>query len=285
MTVRRIAMRKSMEKLEKINTAPELVLERLAGKRLIFGGCNGKLRDRFVQNLVHLIEQSRADIVLHNGVEKAQAGDYVLLFGENLETDQRQRASADGIGASREEVYDHTELLTLGAELQKLAKINAGAVLFLSDTAVYGKCFGEQHARKEEELGYVSHTSKGEISVQNMRMAEHLVCRLAREEGVEAKVVRARAGLYEEDAKNVILAALWVLLGGERGEIYNLPAGKGADNESVPGQSKGASASLTMNRSAKESSPLTRTGQNAGEHSPLAPMEIVPDTGKFETIV
>lgn len=246
-------MRKSMEKLEKINTTPELVLERLAGKRLILGGCNGKLREHFVQNLVYLMEQSRADIVLHNGVEKAQAGDYVLLFGENLEMDQRQRISADGIGASREEMYDYAELLTLGADLQKLAKTKVGSVVFLSDTAVYGKCFGEQHARKEEELGYVSHTSKGEISVQNMRMAEHLVCRLAHEEGVEAKVVRARAGLYEEDAKNVILEALWVLLCGERGEIYNLPAGERPVME-----------------------------QSAGEHSPLAPIGIVPDTGKFE---
>lgn len=274
-------MRKSMEKLEKINTASEQVLECLAGKRLILGGSNGRLRNQFVQKLAHLIEQSGADIVLHNGVEKAQAGDYVLLFGELLETDRRQGASEDGTGAGCEELYDYAELLTLGAELQKLAGINAGSVLFLSDTAVYGKCFGEQKVRKEEELGYVSHTSKGESSVQNMRMAEHLVCRTAREEGMEAKVARVRAGLYEEDVKYVIPAALWVLLCGKRGEIYNLPAGESLALE----QSVGENAPLTLKRSTDGKSPVTGTERNAEEHSPLSPVEIVPDTGKFERVL
>lgn len=270
-------MRKSMEKQEKINAIPELVQERLSGKRLILGGCNGKLREGFVQNLVYIIEQSKADIVLLNGTKKAKAGDYVLLFGETPETVRTgmSKKAADGSKTETGDGYGYEDLFALGEDLQILAKADPGEVLFISDCAVYGKSFGEGYARKEEDLGYVSHTSRAEISVQNLRMAEHLVCRTAREDGLRAKVVRAHGGLYDGEAKAVILAALQVLIYGTCGEIYNLPVRQ----DEMSGAAFGVSAKKADRNAAEKEVLVWKEAR-----SPLAPMEVVPDTGKFEQL-
>lgn len=225
-------MWKSREKNETIDRMRALICRELAGKRLILGSCGGTLRDRFVQTLVHLIEQSGIDLELHNGVTKAQADDYVLLFGENTEPG-----------------HSYEELLMLGEELQILSGKKTQSVLFLSDHAVYGVCFGEQKLRKEEEIGYVSHTSAEGGSIQRLRMAEHLVCRAAHEDGVHAKAVRACGPVYEEDAETLVLETLLVLLYGADGEIYNLPSGH-PDKEEC-------------------------------DHSPLSPIQVIPDTEKY----
>lgn len=231
-----MVMWENMEKNEKKKRIQQLLTEQLSGKRLILGGCSGMLRDQFVQTLVQLLEQSGADIELHNNIKKAQPEDYVLLFGETTEKAE----------------YSCEELLALGEELQQLAQLRPAGAVFLSDYAVYGACFGAHTVRKEEELGYLSHTSAKDGSAQKLRTAEHFVCRLAREEGVRINTVRACSPADEENAQELVGATLLVMLEGKAGEIYNLPV-KGTAEESEPKL-----------------------------HSPLSPMQVVPDTEKLE---
>lgn len=229
-------MWKDMEKNENKKRRQQLLKERLSGKRLILGGCSGMLRDQFVQILVQLLEQNKIDMELHNNIKKARSEDYVLLFGEMAE-----RAE-----------YSCEELLALGEELQLLAKFKPAGAVFLSDYAVYGACFGAHTVRKEEELGYVSHTSAKDSSAQNLRTAEHLVCRLAREAGVQINAVRAVNPADEEHAQELVWAALLVMLEGNYGEIYNLPVKCAADEREPKLQ------------------------------SPLSQMQVIPDTEKLE---
>ena len=138
-------------------------------------------------------------------------------------------------------------------QLQLLAARNPEAVLLITDCQVYGKQFGTEHSLKESELGFISHTAAAEISLQYMRMAEHLVCRLAEEEKMHVRVARQNLRTETENLEQVMEAVLRVLLYGEDGEIYNLP----------------------------QSGKPWEYGEE-DDRSPLAPIKIVPDTGKTD---
>lgn len=235
-------MGKQMEKQVNRTNIQELLNGKLSGKRLVLGG-SGKKRDNFVKHMTRLIEQNKADLRLYSGLEKAGAEDYAVLF------------------------YDkdfYTELVTL-------ARLRVQSALLVSDHAVYGTCFGETEARSEEELGHVSHTSKDGIAVQHMRMAEHLVCRLAREEDVNIKVVRTDGELLSENPEDtaILVSMLRILTDGAKGEIYNLPASAEGDRKYTPGQNAGAKQEKTVFVWDEK-------------RSPLSLMEIVPDTDKLK---
>lgn len=230
--------------MEKINRTPEGGLQKFSGKRIVLCG-NGKKRDSFVSKLSSMIEEQQSNLVLLSDMNRLQADDYVLLFGDA-------------------ESFTHTDLLDLGKKLQKLINDKPQSVVFLSDYAVYGKCFGEMKERTEEEIGYISHTAKEMQSVQNLRMAEHLICRIAREDAVHAKAVRTDLSLSAESCSEV-LYVLQALLNGVCGEIYNLPVN---EEETTTDRRNG-----------------TETDQSYTwdeMRSPLSPMEIVPNTAKFQ---
>lgn len=183
-----------------------------------------------------------------NAATRLAQEDCVLLFGRY------------GTDAQAEDVQWVQELTEAIAQIQK---VRPRAALFLSDTMVYGKLFGEQRLLKEDEIGYVCHTSKDDTAAQWMRTAEHLCARLAREEGLSIKIARAdwehipvmlQAG---EGSATILAVILELLKNGTAGEAYNI-------------------SGLTSDVLVKKSEECAKT------RSPLAPMELFPDIGKAE---
>lgn len=192
-------------------------------------------------------QQSAAFEILErtgNGQKAVQPGDFVILDCTSC--------------------ISWKALLRLSGMLEDLQKAAPAAVLLLSDTSVYGKVFGNVHALREDEMGYVCHTDSKDCAMQCMRTIEHLGGRLAREEGVPVKI--ARAGWddlrklkddTEKAAERLACGMLKVLVKGTSGEAYNLPGTEelteGEIRQDMPG---------------------------LAEHSPLSPIPVVPDAGK-----
>lgn len=168
----------------------------------------------------------------------------VLLFGS--------MDSADGTVAWRS-----FEKLT--ETLLQAAALRPRRLLFVSDMMVYGKLFGEQRLVREDEIGYLSHTTDREMAAQCLRTVENLCFRLAREEGLNAGIVRADwktvfAGTGECRMRETLLN---ILENGAPGEVFNL-----------------------SEESLKER--ILRNERCAEARSPLSPITVIPDTGKAE---
>ena len=174
--------------------------------------------------------------------------DCVLLFG---------RYGTDTQTADMQWIQELTEAIV------QIQRTRPRAVLFLSDTMVYGKQFGAQRLLREDEIGYVCHTSKDGTTAQWMRTAEHLCGRLAREEGLSIRIARADwehipVMLQSEGETETILDTILDLLrNGIAGEAYNI-------------------SGLTRNTLARKNEECAKT------RSPLAPIEVFLDTGKAE---
>lgn len=152
------------------------------------------------------------------------------------------------------------------AEMETIMKSEPEAVVYISDSRVYGKSFGPQISRNENELGYVCHTSMEEMELQCMRMAEHLVCRMAKEEQMPVKTVRLDRKAEEKELYELVPYILGVLLNGMSGEIYNVAAADLDDQK---------------NAEEAESGPL-KWKEN---RSPLTAMEIRLNTEKVRNYV
>lgn len=244
---------------------PEDLQRALAGKKIILAGIENNCRKSFGQQLLQLAEQSEKSFAVSWDLEKAESGDYVILFGCPDEDDWEAQKPEDFRLQGQRAADDLTVMFAV------LSKKNPAAAVFVSGNCVYGKCFGEEKARKEQDLGYVCHTAISDDLPARLRFAENLAHRLAKEEGVQIAVARigtaagektyteeSEAGLGEKVHMGVSVtggmsmpeALLRILLYGEKGEAYNLP---GAE---LPDES----------------------------HSPLSPMRIVTDTTKTETL-
>ena len=57
-----------------------------------------------------------------------------------------------------------------------------------------------------------------------MRMAEHMVCRMAKEENMPVKVIRINRNADAEEMRMMMPYILGILLNGSSGEIYNVLA-------------------------------------------------------------
>lgn len=151
----------------------------------------------------------------------------------------------------------------LTGAIAQVQKARPRRALLISDLMVYGKVFGRQRLLGEEEIGYICHTSADDAAAQWMRTAEHLCSRLAREESLAVKIVRADwahiLGLLQtEDGPGTILASILdILENGAAGEAYNL-------------------SGLTREGLARENAERART------RSPLAPVTVIPDIRKAE---
>ncbi len=210
----------------------ETIKAKLCGRRLIFLGEDCAQKQSFMQNLAHLASQWENSFEIFDGEKDPGAGDYVFLF-----------ADAESGKALPSELLD---------DLRSLEGRPVTAAVLISDMTVYGCCFDEEQLRGTEELGYVCHTRESDIAAQNLRLAEHLVCKMAREEKIPLRIARAQGNLAGEELEEMILDALLVALEGNDGEIYNLP-GRAGDRENP-------------------------------EHSPLAPKMPTVDTGKVELL-
>lgn len=274
---------------EKLYRSPEMMLEELAEKmsvedgeksssvsdgrtKLVLGGCSGRKRQEFTDNLTHLVRQHQVDITVADGPEQAKDGDYVLLFCGDSETaaswEQKKDDADRKDPENKKQSFDYPQMLFLAGQMEHLVKIHPQAAVLVSDYCVYGRSFGGTEKKKENELGYVCHTSAGEVSAQCMRTAEHLACRLARENGLNLKVARTENNSSGDAGKQMIAAVLQVLLEGKSGEIYNLPD-TDIQNKAFPEIS---------DEICKEAGVLTWKEKR----SPLSAMKIVPDTAKYE---
>lgn len=145
----------------------------------------------------------------------------------------------------------------------RIQNVRPRSVLFISDRMVYGKVFGEQHLLREDEIGYVCHTSADDTTAQWMRTAEHFCARLAREEALPVKIVRADwehipVMLQKEGESTTILnTILGILKDGIAGEAYNI-------------------SGLTADILARKNAECAKT------RSPLAPVTVLPDIRKAE---
>ncbi len=210
----------------------ESIKEKLSGRRLIFLGEDCAQKQSFMQNLAHLASQWENSFEIFDGEKDPGAGDYVFLFAD---AKSKKALPSELLGDLR------------GLEGRPIE----GAVL-ISDMAVYGTCFDEGQQRGTEELGYVCHTREADIAAQNLRLAEHLASRMAREEKVPLRIARSQGNLSGEELEAMILSALQVALEGSDGEIYNLPG--------------------------------CVSDQDNPEHSPLAPVTPAADVGKVELL-
>lgn len=240
----------------------------LAGKKIVLAGIENNCRRSFTQQLLQLAAQSGNSFTVSQDLREAGVEDYVLLFGcpdgdEYVKESQESGACESGEACTMRSLPEMFVMLT---------EKNPAAAVFVSDNCVYGKCFGKEKARKEQELGYVCHTAISDEIPSRLRFAENLAHRLAKEEGVQIAVVRTGAAadetVYTEESEagsgkrvymqapeagdmRMLEAALCVLLYGEKGGVYNLSETAAADDD----------------------------------HSPLSPMQIVTDTTKADALI
>lgn len=215
------------------------IWEQFAGRRIVLAKSDCLEQKVFADNLAALRTQQQDGFELVCGLEQAEPGDLVILFARTSE------------GA---EAWEQT--LALLEQLQAVKEHRPEAVLLLSGNEVYGKSFGVSCPQKEDELGYICHTSQTDIPAQCMRTAEHFACRLAAEEQIPVRIARIGELPSGEELHLVLEAAARVLLYGENGSIYNLPS-TGAKSEEV-------------------------SADRAG--SPLIPSVLVTDTEKSERL-
>ena len=123
-------------------------------------------------------------------------------------------------------------LLSVGRELQNMSGQAEGRWLLLSDPAVYGKIYGDPHAFREDEMGYISHTAPSDGMAWMWRMTEQLFFNTLRENHISGCAARvganwSRAGLSRQDL--VLLERL--IKEGKDMEVYNINLDK---NREVP---------------------------------------------------
>lgn len=216
------------------------IWKELAGKRIIMAGLDGEQKNMFAENLAHICSQNGVELTVSRQFEERKPEDLVLLFGQMSSI---QETDVQGGFRCLERLME---------QLKELTKQPSSSAVLVSDCGVYGKQYGTAKKQKENELGYISHTKKEEQHLHYLRMAEHLACRLAKEENLPIKVVRQDKTVEAKDLERMLESALTVLLYGENGEIYNLLTGEGEEQEM---------------------------------HSPLSPMRIVTDTEKISGLM
>ena len=185
-------------------------------KRIIFAGNNTALKRELLEELTHSKSRFGMEFTVAKELEQGEAGDYVFLFAGQEETGR---------------IPEVTEFLKL---LEQVKKLEPSSAVLVTDTAIYGKSFGQPHLLKENEFGYVCHTSEEDRAAQLMRTAEHFACRMVRESGLNLKVARAAERQTGDERTEMAERAVKVLLFGRAGEPYNLLSGKMGESPSSP---------------------------------------------------
>lgn len=275
-----------MAQERRIDRTPELWAE-LAGRTMIVTGPDEGGRQEFAQNLAHLAGLQRTELPVADRLEAAAAEDFVIFFAGMPQADttgQQEAIASDVHGASHPGQGYAAALSEMLDSLEALSNADFTAAVVVTDYRVFGKCFGRERALREEELGYVCHTSTAEQPQFGMRLAEQLACRMARENGVNIKVVRVPCELQLGDAqKKLIEEVLSVLLYGEAGEVYSLPdlqAASAAGEASAAPKSQGDRAASAAEHRDWQEMPATD-----GQRSALSPIRIRPDTRKLEELM
>lgn len=160
------------------------IRKRLCGKKILVLGPESDTKRKFLQAF-------RNDAFEISGnAEDMSAENYVILFGFSDQT----------FHAGGWEMFS-----SLMCILRRIEAVHPESVLFVSRSDVYGKIFGEFYPVKEDEIGYVCHTSAQDQEAARLRMLENLCFRMAREDGIAVKIARfpdIRADGGEYDWKN-----------------------------------------------------------------------------------
>ncbi len=215
-------------------------------------------------NYILLGADSPVKQLLRNALEQAKPGEVRFVSaGQEPALTQEDSVFLFGCYGAAGEGADPRWFGELAGAILQVQQARPRRTLFVSDNMVYGKVFGAQRLLGETEIGYLSHTSAGEMAAHQMRTAEHLCSRLAREEGLAVKIVRADwehipAMCQSEEGSGTILnSILNILENGAAGEAYNL-------------------SGLTREGLAR------KNAECAKARSPLAPVTVLPDIGKAE---
>lgn len=248
--------------LEKRLDDRDAVWERMKGKRIVVAGAGGEVQERMLRNLAEMGSRREQGFVVETDLENVGPGDYVLLFaargreknggdGAASADGERQRKSWERVSGSWEETEENWDaVLSLAERMESLGRREPEAVLLVTGGEVYGKWFGASRPLREEELGYLCHTSRQDSVGQCMRTAEYFACRLAGE-GLPVKVARLESLPAGEGLAEVLSTVVSVLAEGRNGDVYNIPE---------PGK------------------------EEAFVHSPLRPVMVRMDGGKAERL-
>lgn len=248
-----------MNHIEAVNVRKlsDEMCSRLKEKRICLYGLDAWTRELMKNSLEYINGQNTLNIQIldYRELQDEFAPDLAIVIGEMEEKG----------GAYLE------QLDVLMTEMEKVQKAKPEAAVYISDSRVYGKSFGTQVSRREEELGYVCHTSMDEMDRQCMRMAEHLVSRMAKEEHFPVKLVRLDQKPGAKELYVMMPYILGVLLNGDPGEVYNV-------TEAVDQQEQNEN---DQRKSKAESKPLSWEENR----SPLTEMEIRMNTEKVRNYV
>ncbi len=210
------------------------ILARLQGRRILVLGRESEIKECLIQELREMSRRTDSHFeVLGQGDVAPE--DYVILMGTagGVQEKTRERGTQQyswirekkGQG---EYLRSWTEFRALADILLCIQKTGPAAAVFVSDSSVYGKLFGDPHLIREEEIGYLCHTDEDFQDGQTLRTLEHLCGRLAREHGVNIRIARLQNPLRNgEDSRSTVsdMAELLVraMLLGAAGEPYNIP--------------------------------------------------------------
>ena len=186
------------------------ICSRLRGKKICLCSSNDKMQELMKQSLNDINSQNQLELQILTMREIQDGGSVNLAV---------VTAHIQGNGSEC--------LKQLDEQLEELIKIRESrpeSLVYVSDSCVYGKSFGPLVSCREEEMGYVCHTSLEEMNRQCMRMAEHMVCRMAKEENMPVKVIRINRNADAEEMRMMMPYILGILLNGSSGEIYNVSA-------------------------------------------------------------
>lgn len=226
------------------------VWENLSGRNIILAGNDCRRKQLFQEHLAYRSSKLGGGFSLSGDLQLAGPEDLVFLFAGF-----GQKKGPEGPEANYGVPEQNMDCLM--EDLLTLTQKKPVAVL-ISDNCVYGRQFGTPHLLREDEIGYISHTSEEDRPAICFRLAEHLAYRLA-SEGINIRIARAGDGKTKETEELMIEAAVKVLLQGEPGQVYNLPVGENLHFR-----------------------PFLKTEESPGDTSPLSPMDIRTDSHKFQ---
>jgi hypothetical protein len=255
--------------------------------RIFAVGLKDVVHQKVLHELENFCEVQMVDSDMESGRPEIHNDDYILLFAGFRNLKQSEEA-------------DFTDVLEdFLKQLKWLDTVHPKSILLVSDTSVYGKLFGMPRRVREDELGYVCHTSDADMAAQCMRTAEHLCSRLAREKGMPIRIARVdwqsisdaetvqtsktemaqtaseQAMRADSGAACIASELLNVLKNGAAGEAYNL-SGLGEYRR----ERSEKADSLTKAIGGE----MRKAEEAARARSPLAPIAITPDTRKAELL-
>lgn len=203
------------------------------GRRIVVLGRGSAVKEELTRELQRTGGQGEQRFEVSEQPEISPE-DYVILMGTTGEKPEKAQRRGTGkypwIREAKEQgayLRSWKEFRLLTDTLQDIRRVKPAAVVFVSDSSVYGKLFGEPHLIREDEIGYLCHTDEDSQDGQMLRMAEHLCGRLVREDGVRICIARLQNPLDDAADSGSIVPAmaemlLRVLLLGVPGEPYNI---------------------------------------------------------------